>query len=244
MILNHVRLRWAPGPGAMVVSLDKLYYAQKLSAQRLRRVYEIAGPRLRQYLEAEIAFVNQRIRPGDRVLELGCGYGRATAKMADRAGEAWGVDNSLASLQLGKSLHPRLRLAVMDAAELGFADHSFDLTACVQNGVSAFKVDPARLLAECLRVTRPGGLVLLSSYAAEFWPHRLEWFRAQAAEGLLGRIDEEATGDGVIVGRDGFRAVTFAPEDFQALAASCGVRGRIAVVDRSSVFCEITAPGG
>ena len=52
------------------------YYAQKLSADRLDRVYAIACPRVRQYLQAEMDHVQAAIRPGDRVLELGCGTGR------------------------------------------------------------------------------------------------------------------------------------------------------------------------
>ena len=49
-------------------------------------------------------------------------------------------------------------------------------------------------LAAAVDVTRPGGRVLFSSYAEAFWDHRLAWFRLQAREGLLGEIDEAATG--------------------------------------------------
>ena len=127
----------------------------------------------------------------------------------------------------------------MDAADLGFCDGSFDLVACVQNGISAFKVDQERLIREALRVTRPGGSVLFSSYSERFWPERLNWFRIQADNGLLGEIDEEATGNGVIVCKDGFRATTVGPEDFFALAEKIAVDPEITEVDESSLFCEI-----
>ena len=39
-------------------------------------------------------------------------------------------------------------------------------------------------LREALRVLRPGGLLQLSTYSDRFWPDRLAWFAAQAAEGL------------------------------------------------------------
>ena len=49
----------------------------------------------------------------------------------------------------------------------------------------------------------------------------------------------DATGDGVIVGQDGFRATTFSPEDFAGLAERLGVEAEIYEVDSSSVFCKI-----
>jgi 2-polyprenyl-6-hydroxyphenyl methylase/3-demethylubiquinone-9 3-methyltransferase len=218
------------------------YYSEHLSADRLRQCYELAPPRVRQYLEAEIQHVLSRIRPDDAVLELGCGYGRVLARLAPHARRVVGIDSSPASLALGRALlrdRPNCELLEMDAGDLAFSDGSFDVVVCIQNGISAFKVEPGRLLREALRVTRAGGTVLLSSYAARFWPHRLEWFQLQAAHGLVGEIDSIATRDGVIVCKDGFRATTFSADDFQALATAVGVACRVEEVDESSVFCEI-----
>jgi len=64
------------------------YYSEKLSAERLRRVYEIAPPRVRRYLEAETEHILSRIRRSDTVVELGCGYGRVLARIAKAAGLA------------------------------------------------------------------------------------------------------------------------------------------------------------
>ncbi len=52
------------------------YYSDKLAAERLQRCYELAPPAVQRFLEVESQYVRQRIRPTDRVLELGCGYGR------------------------------------------------------------------------------------------------------------------------------------------------------------------------
>lgn len=226
----------------MACAMDKTYYAKNLSAVKLRRVYEIAGPRVRQYLRAEIDHLASMVKPDDRILELGSGYGRVLAPLAAIAGQGWGVDNSPDNIDLARAEHPRLNWAVMDAADLEFDDHTFDLVFGVQNFISACKVPSETLLGEALRVTKPGGRVVLSSYAHEFWPHRLEWFRQQAEEGLLGPIDEAATGDGVIVCEDGFRATTFGLEDFERLAKACKVDADIYTLDQASLFCEIQAP--
>jgi 2-polyprenyl-6-hydroxyphenyl methylase/3-demethylubiquinone-9 3-methyltransferase len=218
------------------------YYAERLSAERLRRCYDIAPPRVQQYLAAEVAHVVSRLRPADRVLELGCGYGRILQQLAPHAETLVGIDTSPDSLRLARELlrpAPDCCVLQMNAAALGFQDAAFDVVLCLQNGISAFKVEPHALIAECLRVTRPGGRVLFSSYAAAFWPHRLEWFRLQSACGLLGEIDWEATRDGQIVCRDGFRATTFSPADFRALTAALHVDVQIEEVDQSSLFCEL-----
>jgi SAM-dependent methyltransferase len=225
--------------------LAKGYYETGLAAGRLRRCYDIAPPRIRRYLEAEAAHVSSRIRPGAAVLDLGCGYGRTIPGWTEQAGKAGlvvGVDNSADSLSLAQRLlagTPNVYLVRMDAAALGFRNDVFDVIACVQNGISAFRVDPRLLIEECLRVTKPGGVALLSTYAEAFWPHRLEWFRLQAREGLIGEIDERLTGGGVIACRDGFRATTVSAARFLDLAANLGARVELREVDGSSLFCEL-----
>jgi 2-polyprenyl-6-hydroxyphenyl methylase/3-demethylubiquinone-9 3-methyltransferase len=224
------------------------YYTENLSAERLRRCYSLASPRVRRYLRAEIGFVLERMSRGTVLLELGCGYGRALGPMARSAGRSVGIDTSAASLRMATA---RLRgerschLVLADAGRLPFAGASFDLVVCIQNGVSALDVEPQRLIDEALRVTRRGGRVLLSSYAERFWDDRLRWFRAQAARGLIGEIDEEKTRDGVIVCRDGFRATTAGPREFAEWLAGRGLAWRTTEVDGSSLFCEIErgAPG-
>jgi SAM-dependent methyltransferase len=220
------------------------YYRENLSADRLERAYGIAPPRVRRYLEAEIEHVLSFIERGSSVLELGCGFGRVLERLAPLAGTLVGIDTSLGSLgRAAERLACRgnCGLAAMDASRLAFRDGAFDVTACIQNGISAFHVEPGELMREGIRVTKPGGVVLFSSYSGAFWKDRLEWFELQAAEGLVGSIDRAKTRDGVIVCEDGFTATTVSADEFAALAAKLGVRARIVEIDSSSVFCEIEA---
>ena len=60
---------WLDPPVLMGETLSG-YYSEKLSAERLRRVYDLAPARVKRYLDSEIEFVLKRINPGDRVLEL------------------------------------------------------------------------------------------------------------------------------------------------------------------------------
>lgn len=218
------------------------YYDTTLSGERLKRCYELAPPRVRAHLAAEVEHVRRRVRVGDRVLELGCGYGRVLRELASVARLVVGIDTSLPSLRTARGYAARpgnVRLAAMDAIAPAFRGGGFDLVCCIQNGISAFHVDQRILLGRAVELTRTGGLVLASSYADGFWEHRLEWFRLQAAQGLVGPIDEAATGDGVIVCKDGFTATTVTPGRFAQLAGGLGRGVSIDVVDDSTVFCEI-----
>jgi len=220
------------------------YYSQKLSGERLRLCYEIAPPRVKQYLEAEITFVLDKLGSFDLVLELGCGYGRVLDRLLANAETVVGIDTSYESLSLARDLFcqsPPCYLFKMDAVEMGFRDRQFDMVVCIQNGISAFRVDQRNLIAEAMRVTRSGGTVLFSSYSERFWEDRLEWFRIQSEENLVGEIDEDATGNGVIVCKDGFKAGTVRPDDFIRLTSDLAVDPIITEVDKSSIFYELRA---
>lgn len=221
------------------------YYSEKLAGVRLRRCYEIAPPRVREYLDSEIRHVVSMIGPDDSVLELGCGYGRAAFELAKAARRVVGVDTARESLELARGLagaESNSEFLEMDATSMLFRDDAFELVACIQNGICAFDVDPSILVREALRVAKPGGLVLFSSYAERFWPHRLKWFELQAKEGLLGEIDYEKTGSGVIVCRDGFRAGAMGETEFREICRGIDLEPDITEVDGSSVFFELRKP--
>lgn len=221
----------------------RTYYEDRLSGERLRTCYEIAPPRIRRYLEAEIEFAANKVRGLRRVLELGCGYGRILQGIVPRVSTAVGCDTSWQSLELARSFlapHDNVGLVRTDAARMAFASGTFDAVLCLQNGMSAFGIDRGRLVAEAVRVTRAPGLLLFSSYSPRIWDARLEWFRLQARAGLLGEIDEDKTADGTIICKDGFRATTVGGEEFTNLFQRFGLRAELCEIDGSSLFCVVT----
>lgn len=218
------------------------YYSQKLAGERLKLCYEIAPPRVKQYLEAEIVFVLDKLDSSGIVLELGCGYGRVLKRLLEKADTAVGIDTSYESLILAhRHLCQRshCHLFMMDAVELGFRYQQFDTVICVQNGISAFGVDQRKLVQEAMRVAQPGGKILFSSYSECFWEDRLEWFRIQSEKKLIGEIDDEATGNGVIVCKDGFKAGTVSPKDIKLLTSDLNIHPLVTEVDKSSIFYEL-----
>ena len=95
------------------------------------------------------------------VLDVGCGTG-GNLELLERFGRTWGVDYSLAAAAFTRS-RGRTRVAVGAATALPLPDGSFDLVTAL--GVIEHVEDAGRMLAEMLRVTRPGGHLLLMTSA-------------------------------------------------------------------------------
>ena len=222
------------------------YYSKNLNANNLQKCYEIAPPRIQQLLAAEIDFILRKLSINDTVLDLGCGYGRVSIELAPKVKKVIGIDISQDNIELADNLHQQinnLEFYKMNAVKLNFPADIFDVTICVQNGISAFKEDPYLLLAEALRVTKKGGILLFSTYSDKIWQDRLQWFQLQSDEKLLGEIDYEQTKDGTIVCKDGFKAITYSGNEFVKLASKFNLDANIYEVDNSIVFCEIKKNG-
>ncbi len=219
------------------------YYAKSLSGEQLQQCYDIAPPAVKQFLKDEIDFIAELLSPTDVVLELGSGYGRVIRELSPFAGKLTGIDNAAGNIKMSTEYLAGVgncQCIFMDAGQLEFESQSFDVVLCIQNGISALKIDAEKLISDVLEVLKPGGKILLSSYSSKFWEDRLHWFRLQSRHGLLGEIDEDATGNGVIVCKDGFKATTFTEYDFKQLGKRLDLIYTIQEVSNSVVFCEYT----
>ena len=219
------------------------YYAESLNSQKLFQVYNTAIPRIRQYFEAEIDFVRRQLTGRERVLEVGAGYGRIVRALAPSCASILGMDISPDSVILGKEYlkdFPNADLVEMDVHHMHF-DQSFDVTLCLQNALSAMRADD-QVIQNILGLLSPGGTAFFSTYSANFWAWRIAWFQEQADKGLLGELDLEKTKDGVIVCKDGFRATTQTPEEYEAIGRASGLPYEVTEVDGSSLFLVIRKP--
>jgi SAM-dependent methyltransferase len=108
------------------------------------------------------------LRPGELLLDVGCGDGFWTALFAEAGLTATGVDLSPAGIEAARRSHPEAQFVVGDAESLPFPDGSFDVVFC--RAIShlsrreLFTDASARLASEMARLLRPGGLILVSFY--------------------------------------------------------------------------------
>jgi 2-polyprenyl-6-hydroxyphenyl methylase/3-demethylubiquinone-9 3-methyltransferase len=110
------------------------------------------------------SFLLGHVRPGARVLDVGCGEGRFAAELAGAGAEVVGVDVAAEPLRRGRARHPGLDLRLVDGeGSWELPDAGFDLVWAGE--VIEHVADTAGWLSEVRRVLRSGGTLLLSTPA-------------------------------------------------------------------------------
>lgn len=110
------------------------------------------------------------ITPGLKVLDLGCGDGTTAVPAAQRGAEVLGVDIAANLVAAGNArAHAmgltNLRFEEGDASRLtNLADASFDLVVSMFGAM--FAPRPHDVAAEMVRVTRPGGRIVMGNWIA------------------------------------------------------------------------------
>ncbi|MFD0688057.1 class I SAM-dependent methyltransferase [Actinomadura fibrosa] len=117
------------------------------------------------------------VRPGDRVLDIGCGTGRTTrqAARAARAGSALGVDVSAPAIERARELATGEGLGNVsfehaDAQSHRFPPDRFDLA--MSRFGTMFFADPVAAFANIGRALRPAGRLVMMVWQS---PERNEW---------------------------------------------------------------------
>ncbi|GLW63925.1 hypothetical protein Arub01_21690 [Actinomadura rubrobrunea] len=117
--------------------------------------------------------------PGHRMLDVGCGNGTDVLELAGRvapSGEAVGVDVNERAIEeaLARSAGTGVpaAFATANAYALPFPDGRFD--ACRAERIVQHLADPVGAISEMVRVTRPGGRVLVADPDHGMWAPDLD----------------------------------------------------------------------
>jgi SAM-dependent methyltransferase len=172
----------------------------------------------------EVRFLTQvlDLRPGLRLLDVGCGPGRHARALAREGVEVVGLDLSLGFLRAAGEG----RWVEGDARALPFPTGSFDRVICLcQGGFGLLGGSgEAAALAEMARVLRPGGRVALSAFSAYFALRFLEEGDTFDADSGVNHERTSVLSPTGAAGEFDLWTTCFTPRELRLMAAAVGWR--------------------
>ncbi len=154
----------------------------------------------RQYVWQELKPFTQFVKPGDTVLDLGCGNGRLYQIFADLPISYIGIDQSEELLVIARKQFQKGKFIHGSMLSTPLPDKSVDVIFCI----AALQHIPGRdfqvkVIEEMKRVLRPGGKIILSN-----WNLFGDWGLKQVR---VGKYKDLGGGDFLVPWRDAGGAV-------------------------------------
>jgi len=111
-------------------------------------------------------------KPGMKILDIAAGPGSSSEGLHKAGSDVTSLDFSKGMLDQGRKVRPYLNFVQGDALNLSFKENTFDLTT---NSFGLRNTqDYKRALSEALRVTKPGGRIVIVEFSTPtFKPFRI-----------------------------------------------------------------------
>jgi SAM-dependent methyltransferase len=166
------------------------YISQKLLAVHLDPV-NAAASRTPQAIEDTVACIHKRIKPGSRILDLGCGPGLYAARLAAMGHQVTGIDFSENSIKYAKT-RPDATLYDIHYEQANYLElnykEEFDLVMIIYCDFGVLIPDDRNRLIEVIRkALKPGGIFFfdaLTEDAADRLTYGTSWESETASGGF------------------------------------------------------------
>lgn len=120
-------------------------------------------------VETDLVFKMLNIKKSMRILDVGCGTGNFSFKLAELGCQVTGIDVSEEMLAIAKAKASEhinnIDFLKMDVTDLNFADNTFDIA--ISMAAFEFIADTGQALDEMFRVVKTGGQILVGTIAGD-----------------------------------------------------------------------------
>ncbi len=120
-------------------------------------------------VETDCAFNLFQVKPEMHILDVGCGTGNFSIKLAQKGASVVGVDISEKMITIARKRAIQEKVSIefkkMDSQNLQFPDNYFD--GVFSMATIEFISDPRKMIAEMFRVCKKGGPVLMGTINRE-----------------------------------------------------------------------------
>ena len=139
-------------------------FSRRMLENHLSQEHDWASRKL-SVIEQQVDWIARQLPAGAKILDLGCGPGFYTQRLAQRGFDCTGVDFSPASVQWAREQAQRAGLDI-DYQEQDVRDYqpgdTFDFIMMTFGEINVFSIgDAQRLVARCQAWLKPGGTLLI-----------------------------------------------------------------------------------
>ncbi len=166
---------------------DASFFARKEQSEFIQRVYQETPTVIRNLFLSENEMLNQALFSCKRILEIGCGFGRAMKSVAKEQ-RYTGVDIGLNCVLEAKADYPDRQWVCADGTRLPFGNAEFDAVFLIQNTLGNMEGIETKVLREAKRVAGPDGKIILSVYSEDSFEIRRLWYDRLVDIGIFGKV--------------------------------------------------------
>ena len=173
-------------------------YAQRILEQT-KRDYNLISQRFsstrttRNFIWKDLEPLLNYTKPGDKVLDAGCGNGRLYGALKGKNIDYSGIDSSEQLVKIAKEKYSEASFQIADILKIPFPDNYFDKVYCIA-ALHHIPSDGLRLksMEELKRVLKPKGILVLTVW--NLWQRKNIWSQVyrNVVRKIIGRSQLDA----------------------------------------------------
>lgn len=136
--------------------------ARDLVRQGYNESAELYTKLRREEYDPELEILVYRLKPGDRILDLGCGAGIPNARFLSSQYQVTGLDISEKQIELAKQNVPQAQFFCMDFSQYDFPIDHYDAVISFYALFHVPKNEQSKLFQLIHQTLKPGGFLMIS----------------------------------------------------------------------------------